>query len=138
MDDNCYACASYMADVNATADVSTAQLPSTWRQFCIDCLEADVKGQTLQAQMFLADIMAAMFLRQQGMPLSAAVDINVSNLPPSPKPDVSAVCHSCIKTWTAVGSSMSPAYDRNKLAHCHACLNELEPTAHEPLSYDLY
>jgi hypothetical protein len=66
--------------------------------------------------------MAVAFLREQGMPLTSEVGYDVSKLPSSPQPGVSDVCHSCVVNWAPEGSSMDVAKDREKLAHCHACL----------------
>jgi hypothetical protein len=111
-----------MLELKAAPELSTAQLPSTWRQTCVECLEPDVDGKALAAQSGVAVIMATLFLMQHNMPHNALVRYDISQLPPSPEPGITAVCHSCIVNFAAEGSSMSAADDREKLAHCHACL----------------
>jgi hypothetical protein len=123
-DDSCYDCYRHMSQLNATAGVWVApsDLPSDWRQACIKCLEEGVTDGRLDMRPLVVHIMATAFLSQQGMPISSAVSYNAAELPPSPEPGVSAVCHSCIINWAAEGSSMDVANDREKMAHCHACL----------------
>jgi hypothetical protein len=68
--------------------------------------------------------MATLFLRQQGVYNTAPVTYDASQLPPNPEPGRSAVCHSCLVTLAAEGSSVSGASHLEELLHCYACRKE--------------
>jgi hypothetical protein len=126
-DDVCAECSGYVMQLNATAGVGTADLPVGWRQPCLKCLEDEADANDVKSPsdwVTVAGMMALSLLEQHRMPFESAVSYDESQLPPSPKPGVSAVCHSCIVNWAVEDSSIDVANDREKLAHCHACLKE--------------
>jgi hypothetical protein len=108
-----------------------AELPPKWQQQCIKCLQMDpadgpIMWNGLDLQGAMAGSLGRMLLRHHGMQINDDVWYDPRKLPPSPQPGVSAVCHSCMVNWIAEGSSMDVATDRDKMAHCHACLKECE------------
>jgi hypothetical protein len=139
----CFICTGHMAQLNKTAGLRTAKLPSSWRKTCIDCLESNIKGRlrTLAAsiedtpvsvpsgvnlQDLAAQSMASMLLKQYLMPLDSKIQYDESKLERSPQPGVSNTCHSCIVNWVAEGSSMDVVNFLELMAHCHACLKGIK------------
>jgi hypothetical protein len=80
-------------------------------------------GSGSAIQTALAELLAHLLLEQHSMPLSKPVTYDRARLPASTVEELSNVCDSCFTNWI-YDSSMSVADDRDKVAHCHACLQE--------------
>jgi hypothetical protein len=122
----CFNCLEHVQQMLSSSQLRDDLLPPEWQQECITCLQMDPTGgpimwNGLNLQKSLASSLARLFLRDHGMQPNADVGYDPRKLPPSPSPGFSAVCHSCMVNWVK-DSSMVVVTDRDKMAHCHACL----------------
>jgi hypothetical protein len=127
----CFHCLEHVQELLKSIGLRDPQLPARWQQQCIKCLQIDptdgpIMWNGMDLQNAMAGSLGRMLLRYHGMQLNFDAWYNPHKLPPSPQPGVSAVCHSCIVNWVAEGSSMDVGTDHDKMAHCHACLQECE------------
>jgi hypothetical protein len=123
----CFNCWEHVQELLSCSKLGDALLPPQWQQECIKCLQMDpadgpIMWNGLDLQKSLTSWLARVLLRSHGMQPDADVWYDPRKLPPSPSPGFSAVCHSCMVNWVAEGSSMDVVTDRDKMAHCHACL----------------
>jgi hypothetical protein len=132
----CFDCLEHVQELLRTIQSGDPELPRKWQQQCIKCLQMDpadglIMWNGMDVRNAMAGWLGRMLFMNAGVVIGDDMRYDPRKLPRSPEPGVSAVCHSCMVNWIAEGSSMVVKKDRDKMAHCHACLRECEESTEQ-------
>jgi hypothetical protein len=101
-------------------------LPKGWQKDCLACLLSPLQGsQSVRLrdsafQAVQAHHIGILLLRKHGIRYLEKPVFDAAKLPKSGK-GVSDACYSCFNHWL-INKGMRVVKDRQKLAHCHACI----------------